>query len=53
MSVEAKKGYGSSLMLLFLGVLVLHFGGSWLPVLIPVAMILWFVTAPSLRSGRN
>jgi hypothetical protein len=44
MSVEAKKGYGSSLMLLFLGILALHFGGSWLPVLIPAAVILWFAT---------
>jgi hypothetical protein len=48
MSVEAKKGYGSSLMLLFLALLTLHFGVNWLPVLIPVAMIIW-----SLYSGRN
>jgi hypothetical protein len=53
MSVEAKKGYGSSLMLLFLGVLALHFGGSWLPVLIPLAMIVWLAGELSLRSGRN
>jgi hypothetical protein len=53
MSAEAKKGYGSSLILLFLGVLALHFGGHWLPVLIPLAMIVWFASELSLRSGRN
>ena len=53
MSVEAKKSYGSSLMLLFLGVLALHFGGSWLLVLIPLAVIIWLAGELSLRSGRN
>jgi hypothetical protein len=53
MNAEAKKRYGSSLMLLLLGVLALHFGGSWLPVLIPVAAVVWFASELSLRGGRN
>jgi hypothetical protein len=53
MSIEAKKGYGSTLILLFLGVLALHFGGSWLPVLIPIAMIVWYRSGPSWRSDRH
>jgi hypothetical protein len=53
MSVEAKKGYGSTLILLVLGVLALHFGGSWLPVLIPVALIVWFGSELSLRGERH
>lgn len=53
MSVEAKKGYGSTLILFFLGVLALHFGGSSLPILIPAAMIVWFASEKSLWSGRN
>jgi hypothetical protein len=53
MSVEAKKGYGSTLILLFLGVLALHFGGSWLPVLVPAAMIVWFGSELSLRGEQH
>jgi hypothetical protein len=53
MSVEAKKGYGSTLLLLLLGVLALHFGASWLPVLIPVATIVWLASALPLRGSRN
>jgi hypothetical protein len=53
MSMEAKKGYGSSLALLLFGVLALHFGARWLPVLIPAALIVWFGARPSLWSSRN
>lgn len=53
MSVEANKGYGSTLLLLFLGVLALHFGVCWLPVLIPVAMIVWLASSLSLRNSRS
>jgi hypothetical protein len=53
MSMEAKKGYGSTLALLLLGVLALHFGARWLPVLIPAALFVWFGAGPSWRSGRN
>lgn len=53
MSVEARRGYGSTLILLLLGVLALHFGGSWLPVLVPAAMIIWFRSGPSWRGDRN
>jgi hypothetical protein len=53
MSVEAKKGYGSTLILLFLGVLTLHFGGSWLPFLVPVAVIVWYSSRLSWRSDRH
>jgi hypothetical protein len=53
MSAEAKKGYGSTLILLLLGLLALHFGGSWLPILIPVAAIVWFRSGLSWRSDRH
>jgi hypothetical protein len=53
MSVDAKKGYGSTLVLLVLGLLVLHFGANWLPVLIPVALLVWYGVPPALRGGRN
>ena len=53
MRTEAKKEYGSTLLLFFLGVLALHFGANWLPVLIPLAILVWFGAGPSWRSGRN
>lgn len=41
MSKEAKKGYGSTLALLSLGVLAFYGGSAWLLVLIPAAVLVW------------
>jgi hypothetical protein len=53
MSIEAKKGYGSTLALLGLGVLALHFGAGWLTVLIPAAALVWYAGGSALPSGRS
>lgn len=53
MSVEAKKSYGSTLMLLVLGVVALYGGANWLVVLIPAAMLVWYAAGASWRTRRN
>ena len=53
MSADAKKYYGSSFALLFLGVLALFAGARWLLLLIPAAAVVWFAATPRLRRGRN
>jgi hypothetical protein len=54
MSRESKKGYGSMLMLVMLGVLAFYGGSTWLLVLVPAAMLVWRAashdTAPSSRN---
>lgn len=53
MSAEAKTHYGSTLVLLVLGMLALYGGANWLVVLIPAAVLVWVGAHPALRSGRN
>jgi len=53
MSAEAKKHYGSTLVLLALGVLAVYAGPNWLLVLVPLALLVWFAAGPMLGSGRN
>ena len=53
MSIEMKKGYGSTLVLILFGVLTLLLGASWLVVMIPAAVVVWYGASPKLRSGRN
>jgi hypothetical protein len=53
MSAEAKTHYGSTLALLALGVLALYGGPTWLLVLVPAALLVWFAARPMLGSGRN
>jgi len=50
MSAEAKKSYGSTLALLMLGLLALYGGTSWLLVLIPAAVLVWYAAAAARRS---
>ena len=45
MSADAKKEYGSTMVLIILGVLALYGGARWLLVLIPAALLIWYVTA--------
>jgi hypothetical protein len=54
MSAEAKKSYGSTLALLMLSVLAFYGGPSWLVVLIPVAVLVWYAAdGPAFRRSRN
>jgi len=54
MSADAKKEYGSTMVLIVLGVLALYGGARWLLVLIPAALLIWYVTAGGVfRKSRN
>lgn len=56
MSKEARKSYASTLLLLALGALTLCAGKTCLPVLIPVALLVYYGyygADPALRGGRN
>ena len=52
MSANSKKSLGTTVLLILLGLAALVAGAKWLTVLIPAAMIVWYV-GPTLRSGRN
>jgi hypothetical protein len=53
MSAEAKKGYGSTLVLLMLGVLAFYVGSAWLLVLVPAAALVWRAAGESARKSGN
>jgi len=53
MSAEAKKNYGFTLVLLALGVLALYGGATWLVILIPAAMLVWYAAGTVWRIRRN
>jgi hypothetical protein len=54
MSADAKRGYGSTVVLMFLGLLAIYAGPSWLVVLIPAAILAWYAAArTALRGSRN
>jgi hypothetical protein len=53
MSKEAKKSYGSTLLLFALGVLALIAGKAWLPVFIPAALLVYYGANPIMQGGRN
>jgi hypothetical protein len=54
MSKEAKKGYGSTLVLFMLGVLAVYGGASWLLVLVPAAVLVWHAAnGASVRRSRD
>jgi hypothetical protein len=53
MSAKAKKSMTATIALILFGALALFAGEKWLWVLIPAAALVWFGTAPGLRSGRN
>ena len=51
---DARKGYGSTMVLMILGVLALYGGARWLLVLIPAATLVWYTAARALfRRSRN
>jgi hypothetical protein len=54
MSRDTKKGYGSTLALMVLGVLALYGGAHWLLVLIPAAVLVCYAAAgTAFRRGRS
>ena len=53
MSANSKKSMGSTIILILLGVAAIYGGSSWLTILIPVALLVWFTAPPRLRTGRN
>ena len=53
MSAQAKKGYGSMLLLLALGIVTLFAGAESLVLVIPAAVAIWYAARPTLGNGRN
>jgi hypothetical protein len=54
MSADAKKGYGSTLVLIVLGILALYGGVTWLVLLVPAAVLIWSATfGGQFKSSRN
>jgi hypothetical protein len=53
MSRESKKSVSWTLVLVLLGLLAFYGGTRWLLVLIPVALMIWGMAGPAVRSGRN
>jgi hypothetical protein len=53
MSVDAKKSYGLSLILLLFGFLALYGGAACLLILIPAAVFLWLSCPARFSNSRN
>jgi hypothetical protein len=54
MSTDVKKGYGSTMVPVILGILALYGGARWLLVLVPAAVLIWYVVAAGVfRRSRN
>ena len=54
MSADIKKGYGSTILMMILGMLAVYGGAQWLIVLIPGALMVWYVaTRTMLKRSRN
>jgi hypothetical protein len=54
MSADTKRGYGSTIILIILGVLALYARVQLLLLLIPAALLVWYAAArPALGRKRN
>ena len=53
MSPESKKSMSWAMVLVLLGVLAFYGGTRWLLVLIPVALMIWGIAGPAVRTRRN
>ena len=53
MSRESKKSVSWTIVLVLLGLLAFYGGTRWLLVLIPIALLIWTIAGPALRTGRN
>jgi hypothetical protein len=53
MSSDAKKHYGSTLVLFAMGLLAFYGGAHWLLLLIPAAALVWYAARSRHRISRN
>jgi hypothetical protein len=53
MSADSKTSMGLMAVLIFLGIAALYGGSEWLTVLVPAAVLVWYVAKPRLATGRN
>jgi hypothetical protein len=53
MSRESKKSASWAIVLGLLGLLAFYGDTRWLLVLIPVALMIWRIAGPAVRTGRN
>lgn len=53
MSAETKKGYGSMLLLLALGIIALFAGAKSLVLVVPAAVIVWYGARLAPGNGGN
>jgi hypothetical protein len=53
MKTNAKKSIGWTVVLVMFGLVAMYGGETWLVVLIPAAMLVWYGAIPTLKSGRN
>jgi hypothetical protein len=53
MSKNSKTSLVWTTILILLGVIALFGGVKWAILLIPAAMLVWYIAAPMLGSGRN
>jgi hypothetical protein len=53
MSMNSKKSMGWTIVLIFLGLIAFFGGVSWLALLIPAALFIWYGAGPALWGGRN
>ncbi len=53
MSRESKKSLSWTIVLVLLGLLAFYGGTRWLPVVIPLALMIWAIAGPAVGTGRN
>jgi len=53
MASNTKRSIGATAALILMGLLVLFAGDKSLIVLIPAAVLVWYMAAPRLRRSRN
>ena len=53
MTMHSKKSLGWTIVLIIFGLVALFGGVKWAILLIPAAMLVWYIAAPMLGSGRN
>jgi len=54
MSADAKRKYGSTMVLIILGIFALYGGARWLLVLVPAAVVIWYAASGAdFKKSRN
>jgi hypothetical protein len=53
MRANSKKSMGGGAVLVLLGMGALYGGSRWLSLLIPAALLVWYVARPMFRTGRD